>query len=275
MYREGRLPPFKLDLIVELVLADRFAEAQELAEVSSFPFGRGLALATALSVAGPSVTGEALRDAASRLVDAVDGIQPGPLADPALGATMRTLTSGGLHDEAARLAQKLVLRPGLWSAVGIWALDRARAGEVDQVRALVRQLLVERPMPTADAGARAVVLAAVAGRRGSASDELEAAAVLLSDVRVAAAEWLEKAVGSAFTLARRGELAPFGRLCQALLELLPPDRAVLTWARWLVAAASAGANEALRLIATYVRWIPEDDLTNVVVNAQTGQLHSR
>lgn len=91
----------------------------------------------------------------------------------------------------------------------------------------------------------------------------------------AAAEQLTAAAEPAFTLARRGELGPFRRLCQALLALLPPDQAVLTWAEWLVAAASAGADEALGLIAAYVRWIPEDDLTNVVVSAHTGQLRSR
>ena len=41
-------------------------------------------------------------------------------------------------------------------------------------------------MPVADARARAAVLTAVAGRRGSASDELEGAVTLLSDARVAA-----------------------------------------------------------------------------------------
>jgi tetratricopeptide (TPR) repeat protein len=522
----GSLPPFKLDLLIELVLAGRFAEARELAEVSSLPFGRGLALATALAVAGPAISEEVGRDAASSLADAVNDIEPGPSADTTLGAAMRTLTSGGLQNEAARVAEQLVPRPGLWSAVGVWALDRARAGEVDQIRRLVRQLLVERPLPVADARARAMVLAAVAERRGSASDELEAAAALLSDVQVAAgaldvvfevvdltarhrgreaaasfarsvadgsaaalaeqvlrgksidweggpseqeiaaaaaaravaaagmvlvtssngpedqgrewlqraealasqgeriapnlgvaeavgkyvaaaravledtevaddpgqmlliawllwergrstqavryatravgrlsdplagapqiistedwerrlnlfdavraglhalvavdaadrgdlpavdaaasamregapgwpaltlaeraevraclaialqragaeeaaAEQLQEAVEPAFTLARRGEVDPFGRLCQALLELLPPDQAALIWAEWLIAAAAAGANEALGLIAAYVRWLPEDDLTEIVVSAQTGQLHSR
>ena len=181
----GELPPFKQALIIELVIGGRFTEARELAEVTSLPFGRGLALAAAVAIAGPSIPEEALRDAASGLTDAVDGVRANPLADSALGAAMRTLTSHGLHEEAARLAQKLVPRPGLWSAVGIWALDRAGAGEVDQVRSLVRQLLVERPLPQAGARARAMVLAAVAGRRRSASHELDAAAALLSDVRVA------------------------------------------------------------------------------------------
>ena len=524
----GALPPFKLELIVELATAGRFAEARSLAEPSSLLSGPGMAMATALAVAGPSVTEEALRETASSLIDAVDAVEPGPLATPTLGAVMRTLTSRALHSEAARLAQKLVPRPGLWSAVGIWALDRARAGEADQVRALIRRLLVERPMPVADARARAAVLTAVAGRRGSASDELEGAVTLLSDARVAAPaldvvfevtdliarhrgveaaatfarsvadgraaelaeeflrsreirwegepsqqdiaaaaaaravaaagmvmassrngrdpaesrEWLQraqaltgqakrmipgrawtqpsesmsplprpncwtdrrrwkspttpgrcsrppgwsgngaalcggrlrhaaasklairsqghpqimsadeilrrndvfnavraglhalvavvaadsgdrprrtppgppprssrmaalspaeqvqigaclaiglhharaeeaateqlkKAVEPAFTLARRGELAPFARLCQALLELLPADRAALTWAEWLTAAASVGTDEALRLIAAYIRWIPQDDLRNVAVSVQTGQLGSR
>ena len=524
----GQLPPFKESLIVELVLGDRFAEAVELTQTSSLPWGRGLGLATALAVAGSSVPQEALRDAAGSLLDAVDGIGPSPSADDTLGAAMRTLTSRGLRDEAAQLAGRLAPRAGLWSAVGIWALDLAAAGEVEQVRALVRRLLVERPLPVADARARAMVLAAVAVRRGSDSDELAAAASLLSDVRVAAAaldvvfevtgliarhrgheaadffarnvadgraaalfeefmaaeeirwddgtseeeigaagaaravaaagmafavsangpgdqarEWLQRAqalaaqaeqiarnldvsgavgkylaaaqagledtetaddpwqmfltawllwdqgrseaaaryatravgrvsdpftgngtqrimsveqfqlgndlsdavkaglnaliavdaagrgdlpavraaanaiagampawlalslaqraqVGAcvaiglqrggagdaaaerlgqaaepALTLARRGETEPFTRLCQALIELLPPDQAALTWAEWLTAAAAAGANEALALIAAYVRWVPEDDLTNVVVTAETGQLDSR
>lgn len=521
----GGIAPFKLDLIVELVVAGRFAEARQLAEVSALPGGRGVALAMALSVAGPTVPEEAFRDAARSLIDAVDSVEAGPLANVALDAVMLRLTDGALRDEAAHLAQKLVPRPGLWSAVGIWALDRARAGEADQVRALIRRLLVERPLPGADARARAKVLTVVAGRRGSAGDELEAATALLSDVgvaaaaldvvfdvtdlsarylgpeaaasfarsvaegsaaavaeeglrrkeitlegepsereiaaaaaaravaaagmvlvtgrrrpgqkwlqraralagqaermapdldvakavgkyiaaagavledaevaddpwqllqtawllwergrstqavryaqrvissdmlsdplaggpqimnveeferrsdrfgavlaalhalvavnaaergelgavgtavnailqappgwpaltlaeraevaaclaiglqrggaREAAAEQLEGAVDSALTLARRGELEPFGRLCQAVVELLPPDRAALTWAEWLIAASAAGAHEALGLIAAYVRWIPEKDLTNVVVDAQTGQLRTR
>jgi hypothetical protein len=524
----GELPPFKESLIVELVLGGRFAEAVALTETTSLPWGRGLGLATALAVAGPSVPQEALKEAAASLVGAVDGVGPGPSADTTLGAAMRTLTSRGLDDEATQLADRLAPRPGLWSAVGIWALELAGAGRVEKVRALVRRLLVERPLPVADARARAMVLAAVAGRRGSDSDELAAAASLLSDVRVAAAaldvvfdvtgliarhrgheaagsfarnvadgraadlfeelmgakelkwddgtseeeigaagvaravaaagvalavggngpgdqarEWLERAqplaaqagqiarnldvaaavgkylaaaqagledtetaddpwqtfltawllweqgwsaeaaryatralglvsdplartgtqrimsveqfqlgndmsdavsaglneliavdaagrgdrpaasaavnaiagatpawlalslaqqaevgacvaiglqrggsgeaaaerlgraIQSTLTLARRGETAPFGRLCQALVELVPPDQAALTWAEWLTAAAASGVNEALALIAAYVRWIPGDDLTNVVVSAETGQLDSR
>jgi hypothetical protein len=91
----------------------------------------------------------------------------------------------------------------------------------------------------------------------------------------AAAEWLSRAAEPAFTLARRGEMDPFGRLCQALLELLPPDRAALIWAEWLISAAAAGANEALALIAAYVRWVPEDDLTDIIVSTETGQLLNR
>jgi TIR domain/NB-ARC domain len=524
----GDVAPFKQSLIAELVMGGRFAEAVELAGTSSLPWGQGLGLATALALAGPSVPPEALTDAAGRLIGAVEGIGPGSFPDDTLGAAMRTLTSRSLRHEAAQLAGRLEPRPGLWSAVGIWALDLAGAGEAEQVRALVRRLLVERPLPVADARARAMVLAAVAGRRGSDSDELVAAASLLSDVRVAAAaldvvfevtgliarhrgyeaaasfarsvaegraaelfeefmgaeelrwddgtseqeiaaagaaravatagvalavsgngpgdqarEWLQRAqaraaqagqitrnldvagavrkylaaaqagledtetdddpwrmlltawllwdqgrravaaryatravgrvggpltatgaqrimsveqfqlgndlsdavkaglnaliavdaaargdvpaasaavdamtgampawlalglaqqaqVGAcvaiglqrggageaaqerlahaaepALTLARRGETEPFGRLCEALIELLPADQATLIWADWLMAAAAAGANEALALIAAYVRWIPTGDLANVVVSPETGQLDHR
>ncbi len=153
------------------------------------------------------------------------------------------------------------VRAGLVALVAVDAAERGDLPTVDTAVNTILQGFSGWPSLTLAEQAEIGACLAIGLRRGG-SDE-------------AAAEWLEKAVESAFTLARRGELAPFGRLCQALLELLPPDRAVLTWARWLVAAASAGANEALRLIAAYVRWIPEDDLTNVVVNAQTGQLHSR
>jgi hypothetical protein len=153
------------------------------------------------------------------------------------------------------------VRAGLHALVAVDASDR---GDLRTVDAAVNAI------PQAHSGWSALSLAeqaevgacvAIGLRRGGADE--------------AAAEWLKAAVGSAFTLARRGELAPFGRLCQALLELLPPGRAALTWAEWLIATASAGTNEALGLIAAYVRWTPADDLTDVVVNAQTGQLHSR
>jgi hypothetical protein len=86
---------------------------------------------------------------------------------------------------------------------------------------------------------------------------------------------LEQAIAPALKLARSGELAPFGRLCQVLFELLPTDRATLIWAEWLIAAAGAGANEAIGLIAACVRWLPEADLARVAVSPLTGQLHSR
>ena len=76
------------------------------------------------------------------------------------------------------------------------------------------------------------------------------------------------------------ELDPDGveRLVEVRLarqKILTRDNRPRLWAVIDEAVIRRVANEALRLIAAYVRWIPEDDLTNVVVNAETGQLHSR
>src|SRR5262249_10811819 len=67
----------------------------------------------------------------------------------------------------------------------------------------------------------------------------------------AAMEMLRLAAESSMTMAQRGELAAFGRLCQALVELLPPEQAAPIWARWLEAAAQSDSFPALGMIAAY------------------------
>ncbi|AEH10718.1 MULTISPECIES: hypothetical protein [Protofrankia] len=91
----------------------------------------------------------------------------------------------------------------------------------------------------------------------------------------AAMEMLGLAAESSMTMARRGELAPFERLCQAVAELLPPDEAVLVWTRWLQAAARSDSYHALGMIASYVRWSPASDLAGIAVDPRTGDLESR
>jgi hypothetical protein len=91
----------------------------------------------------------------------------------------------------------------------------------------------------------------------------------------AAMEMLRLAVEASMTMARRGELAPFARLCQAVVELLPPEEAAPVWARWLQAAAQSDSYHALGMIASYVRWSPVADLAGIVVNPETGDLESR
>jgi tetratricopeptide (TPR) repeat protein len=87
-----------------------------------------------------------------------------------------------------------------------------------------------------------------------------------------AIEMLQLAAESSLTMARRGELTSFQRLCQAVVELLPPDEAVLVWAQWLQAAAQSDAYVVLGIIASYVRWLPAADLAGIVVNPETGDL---
>ncbi|ONH34523.1 hypothetical protein BL254_15885 [Protofrankia sp. BMG5.30] len=91
----------------------------------------------------------------------------------------------------------------------------------------------------------------------------------------AAMEMLGLAVKSSMTMARRGELAPFERLCQAVAELLPPDEALLVWTRWLQAAARSDSYHALGMIASYVRWSPAADLAGITVDPRTGDLTAR
>jgi hypothetical protein len=88
----------------------------------------------------------------------------------------------------------------------------------------------------------------------------------------AAMEVLKLAAEPATTMARRGELDPFDRLCEALMKLLPPEEATLEWAQWLQAAAQSDSYYALGLIASYIRWSPAADVAGIVVNPHTGDL---
>lgn len=87
-----------------------------------------------------------------------------------------------------------------------------------------------------------------------------------------AMELLEWAAQHGLTMARRGELAAFERLCQALVELFPADDAHTVWAYWLQAAAQSGAYAALGMIACYLRRLPPDMLEAIVVDTETGEL---
>ncbi|MDQ1042978.1 toll/interleukin-1 receptor domain-containing protein [Streptomyces sp. V4I2] len=88
----------------------------------------------------------------------------------------------------------------------------------------------------------------------------------------AAMELLRYAASESLTMARRGELTPFERLCQALVELLPAGDAHAVWAYWLQAAAQSGAYPALGMIAAYLRRLPAETLQDIVVNTETGDL---
>jgi hypothetical protein len=90
-----------------------------------------------------------------------------------------------------------------------------------------------------------------------------------------AAGELKLVSADAVMLARRGETAPFGSLCQALVEVLPADDANAEWAKWLAATGEAGASEALTLIAQYVRWSTELDVSGVAADLETGELRRR
>jgi tetratricopeptide (TPR) repeat protein len=237
---EGELeevPGFKLELIIDLVTAGRFAEARELADTSSpLAYAHALGLATALSVADPSVPAGDLRHAASSLAEALNGIESDSMLDVALGAAMRALVSAGLHEEARGLVERLLRRPGLWSAIGVWALDRARTGRGGDVRQLMRRLLIERPLSVPDARARAMVLAAVAARRSAPGDELDAAAALLAADLAAAAGALDVVFEVVDLYARQRGLDAAGNLARSLPEGVAAtlseelmDRPSITW----------------------------------------------
>ncbi|MFF5499265.1 TIR domain-containing protein [Streptomyces aquilus] len=87
-----------------------------------------------------------------------------------------------------------------------------------------------------------------------------------------ARDLLDHALSDTLTLARRGELAPFDRLCRAMVLLFPADDAHAIWAYWLQAAAQSGTYAALGMIASYLRWLPARTLEDIVVNPDTGDL---
>lgn len=120
-----------------------------------------------------------------------------------------------------------------------------------------------RGMPSLTLAERAEYLAAIAigMHRAGAEDT--------------AAELLALAVEPAVRLARRGELAPFDRLCQAALEVLPCESAISLWAQWLRAAAQSASHDALALVASFVKWCPETALLGVTVDTGTGDLVRR
>lgn len=182
----GGPAPFKLDLVVWLATAGRLAEVRDLAGAGASPVSRSLALATALATVDPATPEGERRQLAADLGVALDDVPASEMLDHALGAAMWVMVRDGLDDVAADIAERLTPRAGLWSAVGVWALHQARAGAVDQVRRLVRLMLIDRPLPVAQGRARAGVLAALAASRPSGSGELRSVAALLVDVFLAA-----------------------------------------------------------------------------------------
>jgi tetratricopeptide (TPR) repeat protein len=181
----GHLASFALPLVVDLVLAGRFVEAVGFVDAGPLSYGRALGLATALSVADSSTPIVERRRAVESLVEVLDEAPATPYLDAALAAVVHTQVDD-LGEETAGLLERLLPRTPLWSGVGAWALARAEAGEAREVRALVRRLLVERPLPVADEWARAGALSALATRRPPSDEELEAAAAPLRDLATAA-----------------------------------------------------------------------------------------
>ena len=199
----------------------------------------------------------------------------------------------GLHAQAVKYAQLalgalrgLGMGPGTGTQiVTVEALERRQgliAAAIASLGAVLAMDAAERGL-TDQAEAAAEAMAGVTSAYGWLALTLAERAEINARLAVglqhsgdleAAREQLGQATVSAGDLARRGELAPFRRLCQALLSVLPPEEATSVWLDWLLAAAESGANDALVLVADYVRWLPEADLAGVVVDAETGRLLS-
>ena len=145
---------------------------------------------------------------------------------------------------------------------GLVAMAAAADGDRDQMTKAIAQVDLEalQGLPSLSLAERAEYHARVAIGLNRAGES------------ATAMEMLRLAAESSVTMARRGELTSFQRLCQAVVELLPPDEAVLVWAQWLQAAAQSDAHDVLGMVASYVRWLPAADLAGIVVNPETGDL---
>jgi hypothetical protein len=177
---------FKLGLIVDLVLARRFPEAIELAEVSAASAGASLGLATALSVGDPSTDRRAYETAVTHLIKSLNAVPLSAMLDSALGAAIRVLIDNGFERDAERLVGALLSHQASSSAASIWMLNRVKRGDAGEPLQNVLRLLVEPPLETASAQSRALLLAAVAARKAEPDAELSAATLLLADARTAA-----------------------------------------------------------------------------------------
>jgi tetratricopeptide (TPR) repeat protein len=83
-----------------------------------------------------------------------------------------------------------------------------------------------------------------------------------------ALQYLRTAIEPAPTLAGRGDLQAFKRLCQALTQILPPDAAVRFWVPWLVAAAANGARETMVLLSILIPLVRDEDVARVTVDPE-------
>jgi tetratricopeptide (TPR) repeat protein len=182
----GQAAPFKLELIGELSMAGRFSDALSLVEVSPAPSGRALYLATILSLGGGSMSVEQLTTTAEELRRALETTPDDPALDLPLSAAMRSLIAKGLWQDADRLSGMLLAKPKLRSAVGVWAFEKARAGDAVSVRNLIPQLFRSPEVTGEPDSNRALMITALAARQQDTT-RLAEVEQLLSDVRVAAA----------------------------------------------------------------------------------------
>jgi tetratricopeptide (TPR) repeat protein len=177
--------PFKLDLIVELSIAGRFSDALSLVEVSGFPSGRALYLSTILSVGGHLMEMEQLTTVAEDLRQTMETTPDDASLDRPLSAAMRALIGRGRWQEADRLSGMLLSRPGLRSAVGVWAFEKARAGDTAAVWSLIPQLFRSLEDTGTPDSSRALMITALASRQQDTTGLAEVEQIL-SDARIAA-----------------------------------------------------------------------------------------
>lgn len=217
-----------------------------------------------------------------------------PTTGPEDGATAAAvawyLWDRGLHLAAVRCAGTFLDRPhlpfGLASDQQVigYAEDYLRDMDVDRaVRASLTALLATAAAADGDTELAAELAAEVDPARvsGLASLSFAERSEYLATVAIGldaagrsddATELLREALSDTLTMARRGELAPFERLCRATVQILPVDDAHAIWAYWLQAAALSGSYAALGMIAGYLRWLPPEALADLVVNPDTGDL---
>jgi len=181
----GYLADFKVGLLTNLAIANRFEDAMKLAEVSAVPVGRAFSLATILSIAGDGLDQEQLRTGVRELLDALKKVPPDSILDPALSVVMGELMSKGLLQEARQLMERLLPQPGLQQAVGRWAYEqgwREQAQDVrDVIRAWSKFQSAAEPTETFP-----LVRIAIASRQTPEPGELKAIEKSLQDVRTAA-----------------------------------------------------------------------------------------